>query len=301
MSNARHAGPRQNKPAVEPAAPPVRGRHRATPARQLGRGSVVAGAAALSLAAAGGLASASTGVPMAEPAVTDSAVTEPAVADSAVDGLVSTLAAPVTAASRGEQRAALPAAAVASAAAEQSARAAARDLLAQRTAAIEQAAAAAAAAKLGALHKACDYVSSVQRHPEHNATQLKNVRTIVEVAEALKLPPRAAVIAVATAQQESELINMSGGDRDSVGLFQQRPSMGWGSYREVHDPTYAAEQFYAALTAIPGWTHLPLTVAAQKVQSSAFGWAYARWEASATQLVAQVTDAPVDQLNCTPR
>jgi hypothetical protein len=117
----------------------------------------------------------------------------------------------------------------------------------------------------------------------------------------MNLPPRAAVIAVATAQQESELINMRGGDRDSVGLFQQRPSMGWGSYTEVHDPTYAARQFYRALIAIPGWQHLPLTVAAQRVQSSAFGWAYARWEATAAQLVSRVTGIPTDQLNCTPR
>jgi hypothetical protein len=295
MSNARHAGPRQHKPAVEPAAPAVRGRHRATPARQVGRGSVVAGAAALSLAAAGGLASASTGVPMAEPVVG-----EPTVAEPVGVGVLS--AVPVgVAASRSEARAALPAADVPTAVVEQAARAAARDLLAERTAAIEQAAAAAATAKLSALHRACDYVSGEQRHPEHNATQLRNVRTIVEVAQQLKLPPRAAVIAVATAQQESELINMRGGDRDSVGLFQQRPSMGWGSYSEVHDPTYAAKQFYASLTAIPGWQHLPLTVAAQTVQSSAFGWAYARWEATAAQLVAQVMDVPADQLNCTPR
>lgn len=269
----------------------VRGKHRATPARQVGRGTVVAGAAALSLAAAGGLASASTGaLPDLQPA-------EPSV-DAAV-----TLAAPISdavAASRSEQRAPL-AAVVDVAAAEQSARATARDILAARAAAIEQAAAAAAQAKLSALHKACDYVPAEQRHPDHNATQLRNVRTIVEVAQQMNLPPRAAVIAVATAQQESELINMSGGDLDSVGLFQQRPSMGWGSYSEVHDPTYAAKQFYEALIAIPGWQHLPLTVAAQKVQDSAFGWAYARWEASAAQLVSQVTDIPTDQLNCTPR
>jgi hypothetical protein len=252
---------------------------------------VVAGAAALSLAAAGGLASASTAgpadlEPAAEPAPAGTVASAPAVADPPP-------------ASRSAQRA--PLATVADAAAEQSARAAARELLAQRTAAIEQAAAAAAKATLTALHRACDYVPAEQRHPEHNATQLRNVRTIVEVAQRMNLPPRAAVIAVATAQQESELINMRGGDRDSVGLFQQRPSMGWGSYTEVHDPTYAAEQFYRALIAIPGWQHLPLTVAAQRVQESAFGWAYARWEASAASLVSQVTGIPTAQLNCTPR
>jgi hypothetical protein len=254
---------------------------------------VVAGAAALSLAAAGGLASAGTVAPTAEPVT----------AEPMTDVGAISLAAPITdavTASRSEQRAPLATATV-DRAAEQTARAAARDLLAERTAAIEQAAAVAAKAKLTALHKACDYVASEQRHPDHNATQLRNVRTIVDVAQQMNLPPRAAVIAVATAQQESELINMRGGDRDSVGLFQQRPSMGWGSYSEVHDPTYAAKQFYEALTAIKGWEHLPLTVAAQRVQQSAFGWAYARWEATAAQLVAQVINVPTDELNCTPK
>ena len=260
---------------------------------------MVAGAAALSLAAAGGLASASTGVPLLDPADNAPTVDTGTIAAAA-------LAAPqAAAASRSAQRPALsgPAAVAATdqAAAAQSARALARDILAERTAAIEQAAAAAAQATLTALHRACDYVSAAQRHPDHNATQLRNVRTIVEVAQRMKLPPRAAVIAVATAQQESELINMTGGDRDSVGLFQQRPSMGWGSYSQVHNPVYAAEQFYDSLVAIRGWQHLPLTVAAQRVEQSAFGWAYARWEGSAAQLVSAALDVPVDQLNCTPR
>src|SRR4051794_6562499 len=99
MSNARHAASRRHALAPVPA-PTARGRHRATPARQVGRGSVVAGAAALSLAAAGGLASASTGVPMAEPAVEPSVDT----------GAFATLAPPVTdAASRSAQRAPLAA------------------------------------------------------------------------------------------------------------------------------------------------------------------------------------------------
>jgi hypothetical protein len=259
----------------------------------------VAGAAALSLAAAAGLASASTGVPLLDPADNAPTVDHGTTAPAA-------LAAPeAAAASRSAQRPALsvPAAVAATdqAAAAQSARALARNILAERTAAIEQAAAAAAQAKLTALHRACDYTPAVQRHPDHNATQLRNVRTIVEVAQRMNLPPRAAVIAVATAQQESELINMSGGDRDSVGLFQQRPSMGWGSYSQVHNPEYAAKQFYNSLTAIHGWQHLPLTVAAQRVEVSAFGWAYARWEGSAAQLVSAALDVPADQLNCTPR
>jgi len=178
------------------------------------------------------------------------------------------------------------------------ARGRARDLLRTRMAAVD---AQAAAAQLAALHRACKYDPAVQRVPDHNATQLHNARTIVDVARQLGLPPRAAVIAVATAQQESELVNMRSGDRDSAGLFQQRPSMGWGTRAQVRNPVYAAKQFYYALEAVPGWQHLPLTVAAQTVEQSAFGWAYARWEQSAADLVAQLTGAAAADLNCSPR
>jgi hypothetical protein len=116
------------------------------------------------------------------------------------------------------------------------------------------------------------------------------------------MPDHAVSVAIATALQESGLRNLNYGDRDSVGLFQQRPSMGWGSYTQVHNPLYAAEQFYDALTAVPGWETMPLTVVAQTVQQSAFGWAYARWEQLADNLVAQLTDdSSATDLNCTPQ
>ena len=124
---------------------------------------------------------------------------------------------------------------------------------------------------------------------------------IIDVSQRMNLPPRAAVIAIATALQESYLKNMSGGHLDSAGLFQQRPSAGWGSYRQVTDPAYAARKFYSVLLEVDGWRRMPLTDAAQDVQVSAFPWAYARWEAMAADVVSRVLQVPVDSLNCSPR
>jgi murein DD-endopeptidase MepM/ murein hydrolase activator NlpD len=89
--------------------------------------------------------------------------------------------------------------------------------------------------------------------------------------------------------QESSLRNLPGGDRDSVGLFQQRPSQGWGTPAQLADPAYAAGKFYSALAAVPGWQAMPLTQAAQAVQRSAHPDAYAKWETDAGALVTEVT------------
>lgn len=120
--------------------------------------------------------------------------------------------------------------------------------------------------------------------------QVGNAGGIVATARGLGLPPRAAVVGVATAIQESGLRNLAHGDRDSLGLFQQRPSQGWGSPRQLLDPGYAAAQFLAHLVRLPNWSVIPLGQAAQAVQRSAdgSGQSYARWEGSATQLVAQL-------------
>jgi hypothetical protein len=99
------------------------------------------------------------------------------------------------------------------------------------------------------------------------------------------LPARAWVIALATAQQESGLRNLNGGDRDSLGLFQQRPSQGWGTPQQIMDPMYAASKFYERLVQVPNWQTIPLTEAAQAVQRSAFPNAYAQWEPLAEALV----------------
>jgi cell wall-associated NlpC family hydrolase len=118
-----------------------------------------------------------------------------------------------------------------------------------------------------------------------DADQLGNARTIIAVGRSLGLPDRAVVVAVATAMQESTLRNLTYGDRDSVGLFQQRPSAGWGTVAELTTPQTAARKFYSALLQVPGWQRLPVTVAAQRVQRSAFPLAYARWESLALAVV----------------
>ncbi len=125
-------------------------------------------------------------------------------------------------------------------------------------------------------------------HGEWDAGQIGDAATIVAVGAALNVPSRGWVIAVATAMQESALVNTPGGDRDSVGLFQQRPSQGWGSPEQLLDPAYAAGRFYARLLTVPGWQILPLTDAAQAVQHSATPDAYATWETDATTIVAAV-------------
>lgn len=111
--------------------------------------------------------------------------------------------------------------------------------------------------------------------------QAVNASLITAVAVQRGLPPRAASIALATAMQESKLRNIMHGDLagpDSRGLFQQRPSQGWGTEEQVLDPYYAANAFYDALVKIPGYESMEITDAAQRVQRSAFPLAYAQHE-----------------------
>ncbi len=107
--------------------------------------------------------------------------------------------------------------------------------------------------------------------------QLENARTIAAVAVERGLPERAVVIALATAMQESTLRNLDYGDRDSLGLFQQRPSQGWGTPAQVQDPVYAAGKFYDGLVQIPAWESGELTRVADAVQRSAYPLAYGKW------------------------
>ncbi|WP_329127386.1 C40 family peptidase [Streptomyces sp. NBC_01465] len=128
------------------------------------------------------------------------------------------------------------------------------------------------------------------------AEQIPNARVIVATGVQLKVSARGQVIALATALQESGLRNLSGGDRDSLGLFQQRPSQGWGTRAQILDPVYAATKFYRALKSVKHWEQLRLTDAAQKVQKSAFPGAYARHEALATalqQAIAPTLGSPI--------
>jgi hypothetical protein len=124
------------------------------------------------------------------------------------------------------------------------------------------------------------------------SSRLANATVIVRQALDRRMGLRAAVIAVATAMQESGLENINYGDRDSLGLFQQRPSMGWGSAAQVTTPSYAADAFLRALAARqktdPGWAGQPLWKTAQSVQNSGFPYAYAKWETQAAQLVSTI-------------
>ena len=131
-------------------------------------------------------------------------------------------------------------------------------------------------------------------------SQMNNAMQIVQAGEKRKLPERAMVIAVATAMQESQLLNLAsdvipesmdmphqgtGSDHDSVGLFQQRSSVGWGSIKQLMNPQYSAGAFYDALVNVPNWKSMALTDAAQAVQYSAFPYHYAQHEDRAQAVV----------------
>jgi murein DD-endopeptidase MepM/ murein hydrolase activator NlpD len=126
--------------------------------------------------------------------------------------------------------------------------------------------------------------------PGYAADQVANATAIVQTGQRMNVPPRGWVVAVATAMQESDLHNSAvATDHDSVGLFQQRPSQGWGTITQIMDPAYGARAFYTALLKISGWQSQPVTVAAQAVQRSAFPGAYAKHEALAARLVDAIT------------
>ncbi len=131
-----------------------------------------------------------------------------------------------------------------------------------------------------------------------SAVQLQHASTINAVGMSRGLPERARIIALATALQESGLRNLPSGDRDSVGLFQQRPSQGWGPKVQLLDPVYAAGKFYDALVKVAGWQKMTLTKAAQSVQYSGFPDAYAKWEDEATTLAVALGGAAPLSLTC---
>lgn len=128
--------------------------------------------------------------------------------------------------------------------------------------------------------------------------QAANAATIAGVARERGLNDHAVTVALATAMQESKLHNLAYGDRDSLGLFQQRPSQGWGSQEQLLDPRYAAGAFYHHLAQVPGWQALPVAVAAQAVQRSADGTAYADWEPAARALARALTGELPQALTC---
>ncbi|MEU4115000.1 hypothetical protein AB0F71_10945 [Kitasatospora sp. NPDC028055] len=128
--------------------------------------------------------------------------------------------------------------------------------------------------------------------------QAANAATIAAVARSRGLPDRATAISLATAMQESKLRNLAGGDRDSIGLFQQRPSMGWGTPEQIADPVYATNKFLDGLVKVPGYTRLPLTDAAQAVQKSGYPQAYAKHETKATLLTSALAGREPASFSC---
>jgi len=110
----------------------------------------------------------------------------------------------------------------------------------------------------------------------------------------------AVTVALAAALQESRLHDLRSGDRDSVGLFQQRPSQGWGTPAQLVDTRYAASAFLRALAAVDGWLNLSVNDAAQRVQHSATPTAYGQWESEARALARFETAEITGALTCSP-
>ena len=137
-------------------------------------------------------------------------------------------------------------------------------------------------------------MQAIDLEPEQAAV----AATIAGVAARHRLPPRAVTIALAAALQESKLRNLDYGDRDSVGIFQQRPSEGWGSATQLQSPVYAATKFYAALTQVHGYATMPVYQAAQDVQHSADGSAYQQWTDLAGQLTGYFTGKSPHSVSC---
>ena len=137
-------------------------------------------------------------------------------------------------------------------------------------------------------------VQAIDLDPE----QAEVAATIAGVAARHRLPRQAVTIALAAALQESKLHNLDYGDRDSVGIFQQRPSEGWGSATQLQDPVYATTKFYTALAKVHGYTAMPVYQAAQEVQHSADGSAYQQWTDIARQLTGYFTGKSPHNVSC---
>ncbi|SCG64668.1 hypothetical protein GA0070560_12054 [Micromonospora halophytica] len=137
----------------------------------------------------------------------------------------------------------------------------------------------------------CPHVGSTPIERDLTDEQVGNVKAIIAATKKAGMDERAAVVSIATALQESKLENLGHlGDRndhDSQGLFQQRPSSGWGTVEQITDPEYSTMAFLKGLKQVDGWQDMPLTQAAQTVQVSAYPDHYAQWEQQAADLVAE--------------
>ena len=128
--------------------------------------------------------------------------------------------------------------------------------------------------------------------------QAANATTITAVAHRMGLPHHAVTIALATVLQESKMHNVPYGDRDSVGLFQQRPSQGWGTPAQLLTPSYAAAAFYRHLVKVDRWQQLPVALAAQSVQHSADGSGYEAWVEEARAIARALTGEVTGAFSC---
>ncbi|GAB3772843.1 hypothetical protein FB382_002769 [Nocardioides ginsengisegetis] len=157
----------------------------------------------------------------------------------------------------------------------------------------------------GVLHHVPDLLSpdecraSVAGHEVTLATeQAENAALISAISVQRGMPARAASIALATGFQESKLYNLESGDRDSVGLFQQRPSQGWGTREQILNPYYSINAFYDALEKVDGYETMRITEAAQEVQRSGYPEAYADHEADARVLASALTGESAHVFSC---
>lgn len=128
--------------------------------------------------------------------------------------------------------------------------------------------------------------------------QARNASIIVAVSVERGLPEQAAVVAIATAYQESALRNLDYGDRDSLGLFQQRPSYGWGTEEEIMDPWYSSKRFYEELVKFDNWESTDVNDMAQKVQRSGFPEAYRKHEANARAIAGALRGSAPETFSC---
>lgn len=128
--------------------------------------------------------------------------------------------------------------------------------------------------------------------PSLTAEQSGNARIIIREGVAAGVPTKGLVVALVAASQESGLRNLNYGDRDSLGLFQMRPSMGWGTPAQVTDPVYASRKFYSVLQGVTGWDLMSVPAAAQAVERSGFPGAYAQWEPRAWRVVRAAVTPP---------
>lgn len=160
----------------------------------------------------------------------------------------------------------------------------------------------AAAGQYEDIPEALQFVASAARAGKFGNTalndeQLANAATIIGVGRSMGASDRDLIIALMTAMQESMLRNIGHGDRDSVGLFQQRTSQGWGSIEQIMDPKYSSKKFFEALLKIKGRGDMGLAQAAQAVQRSAFPEAYAKWEDEARAIMAATMSGAGSGLN----